>query len=105
MTASVEVKARAWGAKAVVTKSGEETHFDVPANTSQEFHLDTGDTIQVTEGDEASGEANPNDVLIKPVDQSTMDQLSGNTTKPVDNMTGGTETTQTTDADGKPKMR
>lgn len=106
MTATVEVKARAWGAKAIVTKGDEETHFDVPANTSQEFHLEGGDTIQVAEGDEPTAEeANPNDALIKPVDPAELDRLSGNTTRPTGNMTGGTEVTQTTDSDGKPKMR
>ena len=107
MTTSVEVKARAHGARVtVITEGGEDQSFDVAPNSSQEFHIDDSQSVGVVQGEAPDpAEANPNDALIKPVDPATLDELSGNTTRPVGNMTGGMETAQTTDSNSKPKVR
>lgn len=109
MTVSVEVKARAWGAKVTVTGEGAGS-FDVAPNSSQEFHIDEGATVSVEQGTEQEAQAaatNPNDELIKPVDPATLDQLSGNTrsTAPASNKTGGNETSQTSEDVAQPRMR
>lgn len=110
MTVSVEVKARAWGAKVTVTGEGAGS-FDVAPNSSQEFHIDEGATVSVEQGTEQEAQAaatkNPNDELIQEVDPATLDQLSGNTrsTAPASNKTGGNETTQSNDPAAQPRMR
>lgn len=96
MTTTVRVKARAHGAIVSIRSKGDTTELEIPANTDRDFHLDDGDTLEVTQGAEPKiEEANPrpfedeavpgaaeNDALIKPFDHDGDGKPGGSKKKP-----------------------